>query len=260
MNRINVVLAACAVATVVCGQALAADSAAGKAMELPAADRAVLDKLLGQGVVGAPVAGNPIADLSKVFPFSDATWTVRFVSGDNKGETRKETFTVSKRDKAGATGQYAAGPKDTLYLLRTDDGSIGLVSELDQNEGVITRYAPPEPMLVSGLKPGDSTKSTIAVKVYDLSDPNEVSHSGSLNVTYSYVGAYKVTVPAGTYDAALLKWDYEGEIGPASISDVQYRLVANDVGMVASIDKLKVHAMLIYNKNTKSGKVLVSKP
>ena len=260
MNRINVVLAACAVATVVCGQARAADSAAGKAMELPAADRAVLDKLLGQGVVGAPVAGNPIADLSKVFPFSDATWTVRFVSGDNKGETRKETFTVSKRDKAGATGQYAAGPKDTLYLLRTDDGSIGLVSELDQNEGVITRYAPPEPMLVSGLKPGDSTKSTIAVKVYDLSDPNEVSHSGSLNVTYSYVGAYKVTVPAGTYDAALLKWDYEGEIGPASISDVQYRLVANDVGMVASIDKLKVHAMLIYHKNTTSGKVLVSKP
>ncbi len=103
-------------------------------------------------------------------------------------------------------------------------------------------------------------RRTIAVKVYDLSDPREVSHTGSLNVTYSYLGAYKVTVPAGTYDAALLKWNYEGEIGPASISDVQYRLVAKDIGPVASIDKLKVHAMLIYNKNTKSGKVLVSKP
>ena len=256
MNQIKTALVACVMATTAYGQALAADPA----MELPAADRAVLDKLLGAGVVGAPVAGNPIADLSKVFPFSDATWTVRFVSGDNNGETRKESFTVSKRDKAGATGQYAEGPKDTLYLLRSDDGSIGLVSEQDQNEGVITRYAPPEPMLVSGFKPGDSKKSTIAVKVYDLSDPSEVSHSGSLNVTYSYLGAYKVTVPAGTYDAALLKWDYEGEIGPASISDVQYRLVAKDVGPVASIDKLKVHAMLIYNKNTKSGKVLVSKP
>ena len=250
MNRISIFFGACAVVTAV--------STAGRAMELPAADRAVLDELLGEGVVGAPVAGNPLADLSKVFPFEDAAWTVRFVSGDHKGETLEETFTVSKRDKA--TGQYAAGPKDTLYLQRSDDGSIGLVSEQDQNEGVITRYAPPEPMLVSGFKPGDSKKSTIAVKVYDLGDPNEVSHSGSLNVTYSYLGAYKVTVPAGTYDAALLKWDYEGEIGPASISDIQYRLVAEGVGPVASIDKLSVHAMLIYNKNTKTGKVLVSKP
>ena len=260
MKHINVVLVACALVTAAYGQALAADSTAGRAMELPAADRAAIEQFLGKGVVGAAVAGNPIADVSKAFPFSDATWTVRLVSGEHKGETRKETFTVSKRDKAGATGQYSAGPKDTKFLHRSADGSIGLVSEQDQVEGVITRYAPPEPMLVSGFKPGDSRKSTIAVKVYDLSDPKEVSHSGSLNVTYSYLGAYKVTVPAGTYDAALLKWDYEGKIGPASINDVQYRLVADGVGMVASIDKLSVHAMLIYNKNTKMGKVLVSKP
>ncbi len=155
MKLIKTVIVAGTVMMAAYGQALAAEPA----MELPAADRAVLDKLLGPGVVGAPVAGNPIADLSQVFPFSDATWTVRFVSGDNKGETRKEMFTVSKRDKAGATGQYAEGPKDTLYLQRSDDGSIGLVSEQAQNEGVITRYAPPEPMLVSGLKPGESKKT-----------------------------------------------------------------------------------------------------
>ena len=258
MKRINVVLLACTLVSAMYGQAFAAESAAGKAMELPAADRKIIEGLLGKDVVGAPVAGNPISDIDKVFTFTDSAQTYRFVGGDKKGDTQRETFTVSKRDQARTTGQYAAGPNIMEYLRRSEDGSIVLVSEQDKDEGVITRYSPPEPMLVSGLKPGDSKKSTIAVKVYDLSDPKEVSHTGSLDVTYSYIGAYEVTVPAGTYDAALLKWDYEGEVGPATIKDVQYRLVAKDVGMVASIDKLHVHAVLIYNKNTKSGKVLVT--
>jgi hypothetical protein len=259
MKQIKTVVVACAVMTAAYGQALAAESSAAKAIELPAADRAVIDKLLGPGVVGAPVAGNPIADLAKDFAFRDGTWTYRFVSGKQKGKTQQDVFTVSKRGKAGTVGRLAAGTKDVDYLRRSDDGGIVLVSEQDNGEGVISRYAPPEPILIPGLEPGDSRTITIAVKVYDLGDPTDVSHTGSLNLTYSYLGAYKVTVPAGTYDAALLKWDYEGEVGPASIKDFQYRLVAKDAAMVASIDRLKVSAFLLYNDNTKSGRVLVSR-
>jgi len=85
MKQIKTALVACVMATAAFGQALAADPA----MELPAADRAVLDKLLGPGVVGAPVAGNPIADLAKAFPFQDRARTFRFVSGDNAGSTQQ---------------------------------------------------------------------------------------------------------------------------------------------------------------------------
>jgi len=59
------------------------------------------------------------------------------------------------------------------------------------------------------------------VNVYDLGDPKKVSHSGSLDVIYSYLGTYRVTVPAGSYDAALVKWSYSGKIGPANIKDSQ---------------------------------------
>ena len=86
-----------------------------------------------------------------------------------------------------------------------------------------------------------------------------VSHSGSLGLTYSYIGAYKVTVPAGTYDAALIKWTYNGSVGPANIEDTQYRFLAEDVGVVASVDKKDISAMLIYNDHSKYGKVLVSR-
>jgi hypothetical protein len=67
-------------------------------------------------------------------------------------------------------------------------------------------------------------------------------------------------VPAGTYDAALLKWDYEGSVGPASVSDTQYRLIAKDIGIVASIEKKKISAMLFYHDDSNTGRVLQQAP
>jgi hypothetical protein len=125
---------------------------------------------------------------------------------------------------------------------------------------VISRYAPPEPGLLNGLAPGDSKAFRIAVKVCDLSDPQDVAHEGALDVTYSYLGAYRVNTPAGSYDAALIKWAYEGKVGLANVDDTQYRFFADNVGMVASVDKLDVSALLVYKKHSKFGKLLAQRP
>ena len=95
------------------------------------------------------------------------------------------------------------------------------------------------------------------MKVYDLSDPKEVSHRGYFNMIYTYVGAYEVTVPAGKFHASLFRSEYKGKIGPASVEDVQYRFLAKGVGPVALIEKLDVSAFLVYHDHTKYGKVLV---
>ncbi|WP_162917135.1 hypothetical protein [Dongia deserti] len=65
-----------------------------------------------------------------------------------------------------------------------------------------------------------------------------------------------MTVPAGTYDAVLIRWTYDGKIGPASIKDSQYRFLAPNAGMVAMAQIRSISAMLIYNDHTKHGKVL----
>ena len=80
---------------------------------------------------------------------------------------------------------------------------------------MLSHFAPGEPLIVPGLKAGESKSSTLKVSVYDLSDLNKVTHSGSLDVVYTYIGTYRVKVPAGTYDAALIRWDYSGKVGPA---------------------------------------------
>ena len=223
---------------------------------MPDADRTALDQLLGSGVVGDPVDAGPLATAD--IPLRAGTWTYQVVSGKKKGQTEDDVLTQLERDPSGASWKLAIGTNDVAFIQIGDDQSLTIVSEQDTDQGVITRFTPAEPIVTTGMSPGDSKQVTIGVKVYDLSSPDEVSHSGSLDLEYSYVGAYKVTVPAGSYDAALLKWDYEGSVGPASVSDTQYRLIAKDVGIVASIEKKKISAMLFYHDNSNTGRVLAA--
>jgi hypothetical protein len=230
---------------------------AAEALELSQEDRAAIEKYLGKGVVGKAVPGNPIADAAKFFAFEDGAWEFQFTSGDDEGKTQAQSFKKLERDDTGTKGRYQNGPDLTYFLHRSEDGSINVTSEQDQDHGVISRFSPPEPIYVSGMKPGDSKQTKIDVKVYDLSDLKDVSHEGSLDLTYSFIGAYEVTVPAGTFEAALIKWDYKGEVGPASIEDTQYRFLAEGAGVVAMVEKKNISAVLIYHDESKYGKVLV---
>ena len=53
---------------------------------------------------------------------------------------------------------------------------------------------------------------------------------------------------------------FNGQIGPATVEDIQARFVAPNIGMVAAAEKRDVAAFLIYNDNTKVGKVLSQQP
>ncbi|MGH6902711.1 MAG: TapB family protein [Geminicoccaceae bacterium] len=225
---------------------------------LSAAEQAMLEELLGQGVIGEPVAGSPLTP--SFAPLREGTSTYRIVGGKEKGQTEEHVVTRLERDPTGASWRYAVGAKGIVFIKEAEDGSLTFVTEENTDQGVITRYEPAEPGLLAGLAPGDSKASTVAVKVYDLSSPQDLAHEGRLDVTYSYLGAYKVNTPAGSYDAALIKWTYQGKVGPAKIDDTQYRFFADNVGMVASVDKLDVSAFLVYQDHTKFGKLLAQAP
>jgi hypothetical protein len=237
---------------------MAAPADAADPIPLPQADSAVLQQQLGGGVVGDAVAAGPLtaADI----PLRDGTWTFKVVSGSKQGQTQQDVLSHLERDQSGASWKVQTGDKDLAFIQLGSDQNIMVLSEQDSDQGVITRFTPAEPILIIGMQPGDTKSVTIGVKVYDLSSPDEVSHSGSLQLTYSYLGAYNVTVPAGSYQAALLKWDYDGSVGPASVKDTQYRFVAKDIGIVASIEKKKISAMLFYHDNSNTGRVLVQAP
>lgn len=230
-------------------------SSHAQAIPLPPADQKMLNQYLGKGVVGEAVEGESIADPSEFFPLRAATLSYRVTSGDDNGGTEKHVWTQVKGD-----WQQAWGKGSSLTVHQGDDGSIYMLIHGEGDEGVINTYSPPEPIVLKGMKPGETRKSKSDVKVFDADKPDRLSHEGSLDLALTYVGAYRVTVPAGSYDAILLKSQYTGKIGPATVNDVQYRLLASGIGMIAAVEKKKVSAMLLYNDDTKSGTVLLAAP
>ena len=234
----------------------AAAQSAGPAIPLSDADRAQLDALLGKGVVGEALPGAPLKNPESYLPRAGRTLTYQVVTQGEKPtiETHEIAETTDAAFKPG--WHYSVGDASEMYIQKDPAGTAFTSAEKDLDKKVLSRFIPGDPLVLTGLQPGQSATSNHKVEVYDLSNLNQISHSGSLDITYSHLGTFRVTVPAGTYDAALVKWSYSGKIGPANIKDSQYRFLAPNVGMVAMIQIRSISALLIYNDHTRRGRLL----
>jgi hypothetical protein len=110
--------------------------------------------------------------------------------------------------------------------------------------------------LPGGLGAWRISPITSNVSVADLSRPDVQSHSGTLEIEFQYVGAYRLHVPGGVYDAVLYKSRLKGKVGPAAVDDTIYRFFAKDAGPVAIVETNDVSAFLVYQEKTRTGKVL----
>jgi hypothetical protein len=232
---------------------LAASS--GAVIPLPAADKKQIEKLLGAGVVGDPQPSAPLGTPESYMPPKGSSMTYGLVEKGKKVPEHHKLGDI--KDPALAPGwQYTVEKEGSGFFQKEADGNLYMVEEQDLKNKQQTRYTPGDPLIIAGLKPGESRKLTEQIAVYDLSDLSKVSYSGSLDVIYTYVGTYRVKVPAGGYNAVLIKWEYKGEVGPADIEDSQYRFLAPGAGMVAMAQIRSITAMLLYNDHTKRGKLL----
>ena len=132
-------------------------------------------------------------------------------------------------------------------------------SVTDSGEGVVVITTPANPFVLKGMQPGETRSYSQQVSVIELSDPSDQEYSGSLTGTYTYLGNYQVQVPAGTYEAILLRLKCTGKVGPAETQDAAYYFFAPGVGVVAMISQEDATAFWIIHIDTSSGKVLSSK-
>jgi YD repeat-containing protein len=240
------------------GLAQAAET--GPTLALPAEDKAAIEEHLGKGIVGEAIPAPAIADTGLYLAATPGTRSFRIVSGPDAGKTERHQLTQIRQGGGETTWKYDAGGKLVAYVTGKANGDYVLTGVADTEAGAITRYSPAEPFMLQGLAPGDQRHVKLDVKVFDLGNPDEQTHEGSLDVDYRYVGAYKVKVPAGSFDAVLVKWTFKGKVGPAAVDDTQYRFFAPNAGIVAAVEQLDVSAMLVYNRHKKISKVLVGKP
>ena len=238
--------------------ALMALPASGQVLPLPDADRKEIDALLGAGVVGEALPSKPIADPSVYFPLQERTRSYLVTGGDKAGGN--QTLGLSKGQRPNGTPAWRLGlsPSQAAFLRQTEGGDLLMPAVTDAGEGVVVVTTPPNPFLLKGMQPGETRTLTQQVAVNYLDDPTRQDYSGTLTAAYTYVGTYRVTVPAGSYDAILVRLRYEGKVGPAHTADTAYYFFAPQAGVVAMIAQEDVEAFWVIHFDNSSGKVLSS--
>ena len=228
-------------------------------LPLPPEDQQQIAALLGPGVVGNALPSKPIEDASAYFPFQDKALTYQVTSGSNAGNAQTLGLAKTRRPDGKSAWRFQLSPSLAGFIRQTPEGDLIMPAVSDAGEGVIVVATPANPFVPKGMKPGETRSYSQQVSVNYLDDPADQKYSGSLNGTYTYVGTYQMTVPAGTYEAVLFRVKCEGKIGPAHTQNTAYNFFAPGVGMVAMIMQEDVTAFWIYHIDTTTGKVLMAR-
>jgi hypothetical protein len=135
------------------------------------------------------------------------------------------------------------------------DGEIVMPAAADSSEGALVVTTRPNPFLPKGMKPVETRSYSQEVSVRYLEDISDEWFSGKLKSDFTYVGTFKIRIPAGSFDAVLLRITNECKIGPAHTRSSSYSLFSPGVGLVAMILQAKVTAFWIYNIDSAGGKI-----
>jgi hypothetical protein len=226
---------------------------------LPADDRQTLNQYLGPNVVGeaivAPTLTNGLNDLISLG--DGIAWRMRVISGKKTGKIELGSAGLLNRPGNSAFRLDLGDGRNVLFGQLDQNGNLLCYASQDNQEGVISRFTPAQPIFLAGMSPGEAKITSSRVSVADLSEPDVQTHSGQLNVEFQYMGAYRVRVPAGDTQAVLFRTRLKGKVGPATIDDTIYRFFAKNSGPVAVVETNDVSALLVYHEKTRIGKVLV---
>lgn len=207
------------------------------------------------GVVQGPVADIPPLRIAEDwYPLQEIEFEFeRVKSNGKKAKLVLEKIQLqpggdAKDKKEGWAIELPTGT--TRYLDTLDEGGIVAPTDLAKSYGIIIRLDPPEPIVQEMREHNKPITHEIDVKIYGVSDPTSVSHSGSVKCTWTDLGGWRVKVPMGTFDTHLIRIEYNGSIGPASVTAKKYMFIAKGVGPVAFTDSREISAFFFYNNDT----------
>ena len=238
---------------------LASESAGaqGVMLPLPPDDQRMIAAQLGP-IVGRALPGMPTEDVSIYFPLQEKASFYQVTAGRDTGKTQTLGLTKVRRSKGESAWRFQFSPSLAGFLRQTPEDDLIMPAVGDTGDGVVVVTTPANPFMLKGMKPDETRYLMQQVVVYALDDPADQEYSGSLNGSYTYLGAYQVTVPAGTYGAVLFRLKCEGKVGPAQTHDTAYYFFAPGKGVVAMINQEEATALWIIHIDTTSGEVLTA--
>ncbi|MGY6216626.1 hypothetical protein ACW73L_15825 [Methylolobus aquaticus] len=221
-------------------------------------EQGLLQRALGPGVVGSSLAAQRLDNPAALLAPANRTMTYRLLDAEHSKQTEIHQIAASPAPQGNRLWQHRLGKREVRRLVELADGSLAVSGVDDFGDGVAARYSPPRPFLVKGMIPGEQREASLSVQAFDLEQSDRLLYSGSLKVAVAYLGAYQVTVPAGRYDAALVRYAARGTIGPADVDTTQYLFLSPGTGIVASVESREVSAFTVYHRSENLAAVLTS--
>ena len=204
--------------------------AQGLALPLPPEDQQKITAQLGPGVVGNALPSEPISNVSTYFPLTNKSLTYQITSGPKAGNSESAEIAWMRRPSGIPAWRFTLSPSLTGFIAQTTAGGLVMPAVSDPGEGVVVVTTPANPFVPRGMQPGETRSFSQQVSVNYLDNPTDQDYSGSLHGTYTYLGTYQVTVPAGTFPAVLFRAKSQGKVGPAHTTDTAYSFFAPNVG------------------------------
>lgn len=215
--------------------------------------------LLGEGVVLSAIEPPVISNPENWVGRPEGEYQYRYVAGDDHGKT--EQLERHKPDPARPRLAWTRHIGESLIegIDVMDGQGIRLHTETDLEHGFRVEIHPGI-TLPPGTRVGDAWGNENTLTVYELPNTDEVAHTGTMKARRRYIGAYRVRVPAGEFDAVLIEEDYQLEVGPLSAEDHRYVFYARGVGVVAEVEGLRASALIVFRMSEDSAKVLTDYP
>lgn len=176
-----------------------------------------------------------------------------FVRTVKKTDTYPKTWPISEK---GAVTDTLPGDYVYYQILDKERGLITPL-ELDLHATIQGAYTPGVMMVPIS---GKVAPYKIKVKVYDLTNPNSVKHTGEFHASATDRGQWIVSTPAGEFECVMYTLEFDGRVGPASVKDTALVFVNPEFGVIARVTRNKVSACLIYNTDDRFAYVLNKKP
>ena len=217
--------------------------------------------LLGEGVVGKALPAPPIEDLRSYANPGPGEWDYEIAAGGKEGQKVRTESYKRLPDRDGDEVWERTLGTEFIEHLRFDheNGNFSTFLEDDVELGYTSRFEPALTWLTGG-EAGKPRTVHSKLEAFKTGKPDDVSYTGAMDTTLTYVGTYEVTTPAGTWPAILLHSRSKIHIGPAKVDDSKYEFYAKGVGKIAEIESTRISALFIYNSKTRVAKLLRSYP
>jgi hypothetical protein len=217
-------------------------------------------KLFGEGVVGKAVPAKPFSTVENMLNIGPGEWKYKILAGGDDGEKqRTETYEEIEPYNGHKAWKRTLGVQYVEYIHVDSDGNFVKYSEDALDVDYSADFTPGLKVPLD-LEPGKTQTIETTITAFKKGKRGKPKFTGKSTAHMTYVGAYEITTPAGTWPAILLQTVFEIKIGPASVSDTTYIFVTPGVGRVAEVEVTNITAVLIYHAHTKIAKVLTEYP